>query len=46
MESRRDSRPDLYPALICLAVADDVHIRFGEFDDAFLLQFLDGLDHT
>ena len=46
MDVFRDSRPNLYPAFICLAVAEDMHVRFGEFNDAFFLQFLDGLDHT
>jgi hypothetical protein len=37
-------RPDLDPAFVRVAVADDVQIGLGELDDAFSLQFFDGLD--
>ena len=37
------SRPNLYSTFIRLVIADDMHICFGKFDDAFLLQLFDGL---
>jgi hypothetical protein len=39
-----DARPDLNTAL--LVVADDAHGSLAEFNDAFLLQFLDCLNQT
>ena len=41
---RVHARPDLDPAFIGLVVADNVHIRLGELDDAFFLELLDGLN--
>lgn len=37
-------RPDLNPTLVRVTIADYVHAGLGELDDAFLLQFFDGLD--
>jgi hypothetical protein len=41
-----NSRPDLYPALVRVAVTDDVHLLFCKLDDTDLLQFLDRLNNS
>lgn len=45
-DTSTDLRPYLYAALILPVVADDLHGRLVEFDYAFFLKLLDGLDDS
>jgi len=41
-----DARPDLDPPFIGIAIADYVHILLREFNDAFFLELLNGLNDS
>jgi len=41
-----DARPDLDAPFIGVAIADYVHILFREFNDAFFLKLLNGLNDS